>query len=90
MALVGEVVDQANDAQGTRVKIPVTTIDAYCAAHVLQPSLLKVDVEGYEMEVLSGAAVTLARVFAVILEAHSPVLLRDCTDRLRPHGFRVI
>ena len=89
MAIVGEVVTKANDVQGIMVKVPVTTIDAYCATHHLRPSLLKVDVEGYELDVLSGAAQTLVHISAVILEAHSPELLKDCTERLRQHGFRV-
>ncbi|RYZ20264.1 MAG: FkbM family methyltransferase [Chitinophagaceae bacterium] len=39
--------------------IETTTLDAYCAQQGLQPDLLKIDVEGHELEVLRGGTETL-------------------------------
>jgi FkbM family methyltransferase len=41
------------------VKVPVTTIDAYCETNKIKPSLIKIDVEGFEFKVLNGARKTL-------------------------------
>jgi FkbM family methyltransferase len=42
------------------VSVPITTIDVYCADSGVAPTLLKIDVESYELEVLEGAKATLA------------------------------
>jgi FkbM family methyltransferase len=41
------------------IEIPVTTIDEFCQAHKIVPSLLKIDIEGFELHALRGAAGTL-------------------------------
>jgi FkbM family methyltransferase len=46
-------------AQGTPVT--VTTIDAFCAARSLAPTLIKIDIEGFEIHALRGAKQILAR-----------------------------
>jgi FkbM family methyltransferase len=40
--------------------VQITTVDRYCSETGLQPNLIKIDVEGYEREVLAGAEQTLA------------------------------
>lgn len=49
--------------------------------------LLKVDVEGYELEVLRGAERILDGIDRIVLEFHSLRLLRDCRDVLRRHDL---
>lgn len=50
-------------------------------------ALLKIDVEGAEVQVLRGATKTLSRTGAVVLEYHSEQSLRDCNAILTSAGF---
>jgi FkbM family methyltransferase len=76
-------------------RYPMTTIDDAIAqsADRRTPNLLKIDVQGYELEVLRGAASTLASVDAVLaeinlLDIHEDVpLLADIVDWLARRGF---
>lgn len=52
------------------IPIEITTLDEYVIAHSLRRiKLLKLDVQGYELEVLKGAAKSLASVDWIYLEA---------------------
>src|ERR1700687_1287955 len=51
--------------------VQILTIDSYCSDHGLQPTLLKIDVEGSEWEVLRGAPHTLRDGPHLILEVNS-------------------
>jgi FkbM family methyltransferase len=44
---------------GDRIPVRTTSIDEFCSAHHLAPSLIKIDVEGAELEVLRGARRTI-------------------------------
>lgn len=50
-----------------KTTVKVTTLDTYCHKHRLQPTVIKIDVEGLEKEVLAGAK--------AILEQSRPYLL---------------
>lgn len=58
-------------AQGRAIEVPVTTLDATFARRPRLPRLVKIDVEGMELEVLRGATAILAAEDApiVVLEA---------------------
>jgi len=47
--------------------VPVTTIDAHCAEHGLEPALVKIDVEGIEGRLILGAREMLSQGRAVML-----------------------
>lgn len=61
--------DLPNTEGGTMI-VNVTTVDTYCENYGLEPDIIKIDVEGFEHEVLVGAERTLrgARPRAVICE----------------------
>jgi FkbM family methyltransferase len=52
-------------------QVPVTTIDSYCSSQNVRPSLIKIDVEGFEFSVLNGARNTLKQFRpSVLVELH--------------------
>lgn len=68
------------------VAVPVTTVDALLAAHALpRLDLVKVDVEGFETEVLDGATAAIARHRpAFILEFNAWTLMCNRNANPRP------
>lgn len=61
--------------------VPLVSIDDYCAKHDVVPDLIKVDVEGFEWEVLKGARRTLAEHRPMLqLEVHGDQLFRYGTE----------
>ena len=64
---INHVVD-ADDAPAATVDVDVTTLDTVCARLGLVPSVIKIDVEGHEMQVLEGAVASLPGCQACIIE----------------------
>ncbi len=86
-------------ANGPKVRLELDTLAAFCARNgITRIDLLKIDVEGFEMAVLQGAAPLLAAgaIDYLVIEAglmpgnprFTP--LPELIDRLRPHGFWLI
>ncbi len=69
---------------------PADTLDRLVAthAHGATPGFVKVDVEGAEMAVLSGASAVLAARPHLVIETHSEQLERECLALLRDAGYR--
>ena len=91
-SLLNEV--EGKSVDGSPRTVPVITIDEVCSERNLQgPFLIKVDVQGAELQVLAGAQRTLQETQAVILEAtlfgtmiNGPQL-SDVVARMKQYGF---
>jgi FkbM family methyltransferase len=62
----------ANGGRG--IEVPVVTIDDWAESRGIWPDLIKIDVEGYEFEVLRGATKALARTPALSVEIHCDIV----------------
>jgi FkbM family methyltransferase len=90
---VNHVVANGESAGGDTTEVPVTTLDALTAER--PPSVVKVDVEGFETEVFGGAGATLARpeLRAIIVELNGSGTRygfdeRALERRIESFGFR--
>ena len=76
----------AKRASNSSITVPVTTIDQFCEDQGIdRVDLLKVDVQGFEGEVLAGAVRTLRNVDAVMVE----ISLYDFYDKASDSFFEV-
>ncbi len=66
-------------------EVPVRRIDSLD----LTPEILKIDIEGHELEALKGAERTLKTTRLIVLEYHSEALHRECAAFLWEAGFEV-
>jgi hypothetical protein len=79
----------------TTEEVPATTVDALIGRHGLVPesTLLKIDVQGYEQPVLTGAATTLDRFASIRTEMslvalyEGQALFADILGQLNDRGF---
>lgn len=74
-----------------RLPVAIARLDTMLASAALPPpAVMKIDVEGAEAAVLSGAGETLARHRPVLfIEVHSHGLMQSCTEILSGHGYTV-
>ena len=96
--VAGDGAGQAGSALGEIFEVEATSLDALAAAGTLEHvSLLKIDVEGFETEVLDGAADMLAAqaIDVIYIEAGTDpdsgqqTYYRTIEDRLRAHDYRL-
>ena len=79
---------QIDSSPAARIKVILRSIDSVVAAGAPPPNLIKIDVEGAEVMVLSGALNTLRRYRPVIfIEVHSSHLLENCKKLLAAEGY---
>lgn len=81
----------------TNLKVPVTTIDALCQKHQLQPPyLIKLDTHGFEVPIFEGAKEALKQASLLVVETYNfniaPGSLRfpQMCQYLEDRGFRCI
>lgn len=103
-SVVPGVIDVVHRGRPRQTTVPVLTLDDYCAEHgIAGIDFLKVDVEGYDLQVLRGARRLLAggKIGVIQFEfthinAHSRVFINDFAaclggryrlHRLLPHGL---
>lgn len=86
-----------NATQAGTVEVPVHRLDTVLAGRVLsEPVLLKLDLQGYELEALRGAEHTLQRVQYVLLESsfkplyQGEPLFDEVYAFMRDRGFRLL
>ena len=87
----------AGVSEGDTQEMPVTTLDEFVRAHGTAPDLLKIDVEGMELAVVTGGRETLTEhVRTVVLEVHYDALaqrgetMEELERALRGAGFGLL
>lgn len=83
------VVPSKNSRQSISVEV-FTIADLIRDKQLGPPELLKIDVEGAELDVLKGLGNHAASVKAIHLETHGPELRGECRRWLRDNGFSII
>ena len=88
-----DIVEQQNKTCGPVRTCSMTSIDNYCDKHHLKPDFLKIDVQGYELEVLKGAENYLSSIEVILTEVnHIEVyqgvpLAAELIEWLSKHGY---
>jgi FkbM family methyltransferase len=73
-----------------RISVGIVTLDGYCQEHNVDPTCVKIDVEGHELPVLRGAARVLdqSKPDLVIEVSADPAIREGMWDLLTPLGYR--
>lgn len=74
---------------GGDMLVSAVTLDEIAGLMGIKPDLLKIDVEGAEMDVFAGAEKVLASKPKIFLSTHSPELRQSCLDHLSSLGYKV-
>jgi FkbM family methyltransferase len=87
--LQGSIASRIDTSWDTRdAEFEVIPLDSYVRAQgITKVAMLKVDVEGMELDVLDGAHETLAMTRRVAIETHGPEQHEGALNRLRDAGF---
>jgi FkbM family methyltransferase len=77
---------EARAVEERTTEVTVTTLDAFVKDHP-HPTLVKIDVEGAETDVLSGAAAVIAAGTRFLIELHGPDKAAQVVTVLRAAGY---
>jgi FkbM family methyltransferase len=78
------------------VSLPLTSLDTLCRANDVHPDVIKIDTQGYELEILAGGEDAVASAFLIELEVEFNPLYRDqplfgdLDAHLRARGFSLL
>lgn len=86
----GCVVDAIAQGPGFTEVDQITLEEMMTAYQLPKIDLLKIDVEGFEARVLSGAGERLGSIRRIVLEYHSPTLANEVAGILQGRGFRLL
>lgn len=90
------LIESARPTVVSTISVPMTTLDKFTANTVFaRPDFLKLDVQGYELEVLRGGELALASAEVVLMEVNllgileGAPLFHEATHFMSERGFRV-
>lgn len=76
--------------RGGNIIVDAMTLDQFIKKEeITEIDILKVDVEGFEEEVLAGAKNALGITNRIVLEFHSPILRESCEKIIANNGFEI-
>jgi FkbM family methyltransferase len=87
---MGHVVSRENSTTEQLVKVALVSLDDCARTQALWPDLIKIDVEGFEVEVLKGARACLEHARYAIVEIHSEKLSEQSLALLQQVGFQAV
>ena len=71
--------------------VHTTRLDEFCKYSNIKPGIIKIDVEGAELQVLKGAEQTLLKSKPkIFLSIHSAILEKDCIDYIKSMGYNTV
>lgn len=71
------------------IEVPMVTLDGFAAQTGVWPDLIKMDIEGCEVEGLEASSRCLEGVCGIVVETHSPALTEATVALLERAGFEV-
>lgn len=82
----GEGVSATVDNKGENA-VEIDTLDNICEELNISPTILKMDIEGYEGDALKGFEHHMGSVRRMVIEVHSDRNKKDCEEVLTRNGF---
>jgi FkbM family methyltransferase len=72
-----------NAVYESKEKVEMMTLDSFVQIHQITPSLIRMDVEGYETKIVEGMSLVLSRMKpALLIEIHPHLIQREDMDKM--------